>query len=156
MYVPWNIWMPCILPGDSEQGRTPLLVEKGCGHRSKNPWVLVGEQPFCHRPWYMQSCVCAIVSDCTGEMVTGSSPFRAPNSCCGGGQAFWNLATEAKGTHQSFYTILVEAALTFWAWPWCLYSNCEVLIQLDYMQGLQVSSNQAIICWLKKINFITK
>ena len=55
--------------------------------------------------------VCAIVSAYTGEMITGSSPFRGLNLYLRGGQASRNPATEARVIHQFFHTIFMEAAL---------------------------------------------
>ena len=44
-YIPWNIWMSCILSGISEQGLSPLLMEKGCEHCSKTTWVPMESVP---------------------------------------------------------------------------------------------------------------
>ena len=56
--------------------------------------------------------MCAIVSAYTGEMITGSSPFKGLSLYLGGGQASRNPATEARVIHQFFHTIFMEATLT--------------------------------------------
>lgn len=116
-YVPWNIWMSCILSSKSEE---PASGGKGASGALFPPPVGPGrhccplrsvEEPHLEtRP-----CVSSLVSGCTGEVATGSSPFMGPHPCRESGQALGNCTTEAKGILQSFHTILMEAPPYIWS-----------------------------------------